>query len=479
MSRVLVTGGAGFIGSHVVDRLIAAGHEPRILDLRPSPYHADVDTVIGDMTCLDDVMRAMEGCDAVAHLAAAADVGEVQKDPILSEQLNARGTVNVLEAARHHAVQRVVYASTIWVYSDVVAERVDEQTALVPPAHLYTATKLAGELYCRSYQELYGVEHTILRFGIPYGPRARPAAVIPIFVNKALAGEPLTLAGGGQQSRRFVYVEDLAEGVVRGLAPQAANRTYNLVSDEDVTIKQIAEHVRDAIGNVELVETEGRAGDFKGAEVCGARAAAELGWTPVTPFAEGLRRYVAWHRADAEARAVAGPAVAAAAAAPSSATPAPAVAAVAAAATPTFDADLAARVALAEPAARASRGGLDVPRVALLVLVGLVAGALAAALAHTVVFSDPAAIVGTLVLLGIPTALIARIDWSTDRASALVVFGTMVVGSLLTSNLVDLMHDWASTISHFARTHHVLAIMIGCSLVALVGGARRLAAARA
>ncbi len=296
MSRVLVTGGAGFIGSHVVDKLIAAGHEPRILDVRPSPYHPDVDTVIGDMCVLEDMVRAADGCDAIAHLAAAADVGEVQQDPVGSEQLNARGTVNVLEAARQLEIDRIVYASTIWVYSDVDAEHVDEGTLLAPPAHLYTATKLAGELYCRSYRELYRVQSTILRFGIPYGPRARPAAVIPIFVRKALAGEPLTLAGGGLQTRRFVYVEDIAEGVVAGLAPQAADRTYNLVGDEEVTIREIAERVRDEVGDVELVLTEGRAGDFKGAEVSGARASSELGWEARTPFAEGLRRYVAWHR---------------------------------------------------------------------------------------------------------------------------------------------------------------------------------------
>lgn len=296
MSRVLVTGGAGFIGSHVVDKLIAAGHEPVIFDLHPSSHHSDVETAIGDMCTLDDVLRAAEGCDAIAHLAAAADVGEVQQDPLGSERLNARGTVNVLEAARRLEIGRVVYASTIWVYSDVEADAVDEATALAPPAHLYTATKLAGELYCRSYRELYGVESTVLRFGIPYGPRARPAAVIPIFVRKALGGEPLTLAGGGLQTRRFVYVEDLAEGVVAGLAPVAANRTYNLVGDEEVTILQIAERVRDEVGDVELVVTEGRAGDFRGAEVSGARARLELGWSASTSFAEGLRRYVAWHR---------------------------------------------------------------------------------------------------------------------------------------------------------------------------------------
>jgi UDP-glucose 4-epimerase len=457
MSRVLVTGGAGFIGSHVVDKLLAAGHEPRILDLRPSPYHPDVDTVIGDMCQLADVMRAAEGCEAIAHLAAAADVGEVQKDPILAEQLNARGTVNVLEAAREKGVDRVVYASTIWVYSDVVADHVDEDTALKPPAHLYTATKLAGELYCRSYQELYGVEHTILRFGIPYGPRARPAAVIPIFVDKALAGEPLTLAGGGLQSRRFVYVEDLAEGVVAGLAPQAANRTYNLVSDEDVTIRDIAERVRDEIGDVELVVTEGRAGDFKGAEVSGTRAAAELDWTPRTPFAEGLGHYVTWHRANAESP-LPEPVVA----------PAPAPVAVASAPV----AEPVAAAPVRTPARRAPS-----LRIAMLTVVGLIAGALAAALAHTVVFSDPAAIIGTLVLLAIPTTLIARIDWNKDRRDAAVVFGTMVVGSLLTSTLVDLMRDWGRGVSHFARGHHVLALLILCSLVVAAGGVRRLAAA--
>jgi UDP-glucose 4-epimerase len=310
MSRVLVTGGAGFIGSHVVDKLVAAGHEPRILDVRPSQHHAGVDTTIGDMCVLEDVLRAADGCDAIAHLAAAADVGEVQQDPLGSEQLNARGTACVLEAARRLEIGRVVYASTIWVYSDVEAEHVDEETALAPPAHLYTATKLAGELYCRSYRELYSVESTILRFGIPYGPRARPAAVIPIFVRKALAGEPLTLAGGGLQTRRFVYVEDIAEGVVAGLAPQAADRTYNLVGDEEVTIREIAERVRDEVGDgVELVVTEGRAGDFRGAEISGARAAAELGWSARTPFAEGLRRYVAWHREHVDVASAEAPAV--------------------------------------------------------------------------------------------------------------------------------------------------------------------------
>ncbi len=291
--RVLVTGGAGFIGSHVVDALHRSGHEAVIYDLRPSPWHEGVATVIGDLCDTDSLIEALTGCDAVAHLAAAADVDEVARDPLGAERINSRGTASLLEAARQAGTRRVVYASTIWVYSDAGPGRVDEDVPLHPPSHLYTATKLAGELYCRSYAELYGLEYTVLRFGIPYGPRARAAAVVPAMVGRALAGEPLSIAGDGLQTRRFVYVEDLAEGVVCGLAPCAANRTYNLVSSEDVSIKRVAETVCGAVGATEIVYTPGRTGDFGGVEVDGSRAERELGWTASTGFHEGVRRYVA------------------------------------------------------------------------------------------------------------------------------------------------------------------------------------------
>jgi UDP-glucose 4-epimerase len=280
----------------VVDRLLATGHRPRIFDARPSPYHPDVPCVVADLEDADALSAALDGCDVVIHLAASADVNEVLADPLEAERRNARGTICVLEAARRCSLGRVVYASTIWAYSDTPAACHEESLPLCPPAHLYTATKLAGEMYCHSYRELYGVESTILRFGIPYGPRARPAAVLPSMVNRALAGEPLTIAGDGSQSRRFVYVEDLADGVVRALAPVAANRTYNLVSGVDVTIRELAETVRSAVGNVDLEFAPGRTGDFAGAPVSGERAAAELGWRATTPIAEGVRRYVQWRR---------------------------------------------------------------------------------------------------------------------------------------------------------------------------------------
>jgi UDP-glucose 4-epimerase len=310
--RVLVTGGSGFIGSHVVDRLLAHGHRPVIYDLRPSPWHqpGTVDTVLGSITDREALERALHSCDAVAHLAAVADVNDVHAEPEDAERVNARGTVAVLEAARRAGVKRIVYASTIWVYSDCVPDAVDEDTLLPAPSHLYTSTKLAGELYCKAYQELYGIDYTILRFGIPYGPRAREAAVVPAFVGKALRGEPLTLAGDGSQSRRFVYVEDLAEGVALSLSEVATNRVYNLASDESVTIKQIAENVKSLLGQVEIVYTEARAGDFGGKVVCSRRAERELGWTAATPFTEGVHKYVNWrleqeqHRAELEERAV-------------------------------------------------------------------------------------------------------------------------------------------------------------------------------
>ena len=304
---VLVTGGSGFIGSHVVDRLAARGYKARILDSRPSPWHdpAEVQTFIGDVRRASDVRRALQGCRAVCHLAAAADVGEVLAHPAWATELNCTGTLTVLDAARETGVSRVVYASTVWVYSNVDADEVDEDTLLPQPAHLYTAGKLAGELYCRSYAELYGLEPTIVRCGIPYGPRARPAAVIPSFVDRALRGEPLTIAGSGDQQRSFVYVEDLADGFVRALAPQAAGRTYNLAGRETTTIRGLAEIVRDEVADTRIVHTEARTGDLRGARVRSDRALAELGWRPETPLRDGVRRYAEWVREQPERRPVA------------------------------------------------------------------------------------------------------------------------------------------------------------------------------
>src|SRR5262249_32021069 len=152
-------------------------------------------------------------------------------------------------------VGRFVYASTVWVYGGAEANgsALDEDTPLQVPTHFYTATKLAGEMYCRSYEELYGLGQTTLRFGIPYGPRSREAAGVAAFVPRAREGEPLVITGNGSQSRQFVYVEDLADGVVAALADSASTGTYNLVGTETVSIATIAETVRELVADVPIV----------------------------------------------------------------------------------------------------------------------------------------------------------------------------------------------------------------------------------
>ena len=295
--KVLVTGGAGFIGSHVVDRLIAHGHDPVIFDLNASTYHppTEVKVVLGDIADRDTAWRAARGCDAIIHLAAVADVSDVLADPVRSDRINVHGTQTILEAARHNEIERVVYGSTVWVYGNAPVEGIlDEESPLSLPAHFYTATKMAGEMYCRSYTHLYGLEHTILRFGIPYGPRARPAAVVPSFVTRAQQGKALTIAGDGLQTRQFVYVEDLADGVVAGLQAGAANRIFNLVGTEETSVRQIADTIRGLVAAVPIVHGPERPVDVRVPTISGARAAAELGWQPRVPFADGVGRYLDW-----------------------------------------------------------------------------------------------------------------------------------------------------------------------------------------
>jgi UDP-glucose 4-epimerase len=294
--KVLVTGGSGFIGSHVVDKLRDRGIEVRIFDMVMPTFRKDCEYYQGSLMDFETVRMSMNGIDAIYHLAAVADVKDVFQEPHISEAINVRGTMNVLEGARRVGIKRLIYGSTTWVYSDARETEVDEETPLLAPSHLYTATKMASEYYCRSYSQLYSMECTILRYGIPYGPRARGGAVVPIFVRKALAGEPLTIAGDGLQFRRFVYVEDLAEGNVRALKSIAKNKIYNLDGSDKISIKQIAETVQKVVGGVKIEYVPARPGDFSGKDVSSAKALEELGWKPNTAFEEGVRRYVKWYK---------------------------------------------------------------------------------------------------------------------------------------------------------------------------------------
>lgn len=295
--HVLVTGGSGFVGSHVVDALCAAGHKVRIFDLAPPRFRQDVEHCQGSITDLGALTEALSGIDAVYHLAAVADVKDVTADPVHAEAINVRGTLLVLEAClRATSVKRLVYGSTTWVYSNAAQDVVDEDTPLAPPDHFYTTTKLTGEHYCLAYQRRHGLPVTILRYGIPYGPRARDGAVIPTMIQKALRGEPLTIAGDGSQFRKFVYVEDLARGNLLALAKDAENKVFNLDGAEKVTIRRLAEIVGRQTGGANIVFTPPRQGDFGGKDVSSRRAHDVLGWAPQIDIDEGVKRCVAWHK---------------------------------------------------------------------------------------------------------------------------------------------------------------------------------------
>ncbi len=308
MADVAVTGGSGFIGSHVVDALLAAGHRVRVLDQRP-PHRPDADWLPVDILDVPTLTAALRDADFVYHLAAVADVNDVVADPVGAVQVNVTGTAAVLEAARRAEAGRVILASTVWVYSASLPQEVDEETCFAPSTdrHLYATTKIAAEMLCRDYWTLYKRPYTVLRYGIPYGPRMREALVICTFIRRALQGEPLILSGGGTQVRYFVYVEDLARAHVLAMAPVAENRTYNLEGPRPVSIREIAEGVRALVGEQVRIEVgPSRTGDLAPKRVSARRAWQELGWRPEVDFNEGLRRSFEWYRQKLAREAIVG-----------------------------------------------------------------------------------------------------------------------------------------------------------------------------
>jgi UDP-glucose 4-epimerase len=299
--RAVVTGGSGFIGSHVVDALVEAGCQVTVLDHRVRPHRRDVGFEDVDLMDLSSVLVATRGAEHVFHLAAVANVNYAFKYPVYTTALNVLGTANMLEASRLNGVRRFYMASTVWVYNGSPDSRVLDETApfyLDGAGHIYTSTKMASEMVCHNYGQLYGVPFTVLRYGIPYGPRMREELLIPVFLRKALAGEPLSVAGRGEQFRKFVYVQDLARGHVLAMADAAANQTYNLEGRRRVSVLEVAEGIRKLVGEqVRIEHGPERPGDFGGKDVSGAKAERELGWTPRVDFEDGLRETVAWFRA--------------------------------------------------------------------------------------------------------------------------------------------------------------------------------------
>ena len=300
--KIAVTGGTGFIGSHVVDALVDAGNDVVVIDVR-APHRPDVGHEAVDIADLDGLVRATAGCDAVFHLAAFADVNDVAADPVGAINSNVLSTGKVWEACHRNGVRRAILASTVWVYGSAADGEGDlDETAvfdLAKAGHLYTSSKVAAELVAHSYKELYDLDFTILRYGIPYGPRMRPALVIPKFVTMALNGDPITVHGDGSQFRNYVYVEDLARAHVLALDDAAANQVLNLEGKERVTIRRLVDSISTALDQpVNVAYSDARTGDYEGREISAARADELLGWRPTVMFEEGLRRYVEWHLAE-------------------------------------------------------------------------------------------------------------------------------------------------------------------------------------
>jgi UDP-glucose 4-epimerase len=294
---VAVTGGSGFIGSHVVDALLGAGHAVRVLDRRP-PEQENVDWIDVDVLEQDALTDALKGTGPVFHLAAMADVNDVVAQPADSVAVTALGAARVLEAARRADAGRVILASTVWVYAATGGDVVDEDTPfdLTAPRHIYASSKLAAEMFCADYANLYGRPYTVLRYGVPFGPRMRSDLVIASFMERALRGEPLRIDGDGAQERAFVYVEDLAAAHVLALAPTAQNRTYNLEANEPISIRRLAETIGALVGDVEVTFGPPRPGDYRATRVSSERARRELGWQPQFDLEAGLRRTLDWYR---------------------------------------------------------------------------------------------------------------------------------------------------------------------------------------
>lgn len=291
--KVLVTGGAGFLGSHVVDALSAAGHEAYVFDVKEPQYGQFSQFIQGDLTRLEDVVAAAATVDAICHLGAVGDVYLAFSNPPLAASLNVVGTAHVMEAALQHKLQKVVYASTWEVYGHPQYQPIDELHPCEPD-HPYNITKLGGERLALAYDALKGVPVVALRLGTSYGLRMRPNSVFSIFINRAREMQPITIQGTGGQSRQFTHARDIGRAFVAALESSRHNCVYNITGPELISIRQLAEMVAAELPT-EIVFTEARAGDVPSARVSSQKAEEELGWTCQVSFQEGLSELLHAH----------------------------------------------------------------------------------------------------------------------------------------------------------------------------------------
>lgn len=294
--KIIITGGSGFIGSHLVDVLIEQGHTVSIYDIEQPRFGQDAEYIKGDVRDLQMLISTFKGFDAVYHLAAEANVNRFFDAPIYSNEITSGSTANVLEATRVNAnIQRVLLASTEWIYgtSADTSEITEETIYSQNPDHLYTSSKIAAELFCKNYKTLYGVNFTIMRYGIPFGERAREATVTPIFIKKILKGEDITIHGDGSQTRQFIYIRDLAEGNAACLDPNAENEIFNINGREVIKVIDIVRTLEEITGKkAKVTFIEDRKGNYKGRFISSVKAEIKLGWKPKYTYREAMEKYV-------------------------------------------------------------------------------------------------------------------------------------------------------------------------------------------
>lgn len=307
MTTCLVTGGAGFIGSHIVEALLARGDTVRVLDdlstgyARNIPSAKGIEFIQGSVCDAEAVAQAIRGAELVFHQAALASVPRSVENPLATHAACVTGTVTVLDQARRAGVRRVVYAASSSAYGNSAwaAKRETDPPAPLSP---YAAAKLAGELYCQAFYHSYGLETVGLRYFNVFGPRQDPhgayAAVIPAFIMKLSAGERPVIFGDGMQSRDFTYIANVVSGnLAAASAPGAAGRIFNVASGKSYSLLELVSALQQVLGvTIEPLFEPARIGDVKDSLADISQAHRDLGYSPTVDFHAGLKHTAAFYR---------------------------------------------------------------------------------------------------------------------------------------------------------------------------------------
>jgi nucleoside-diphosphate-sugar epimerase len=307
MSNYVVTGGAGFIGSHLAEELVRRGERVRIVDslitgkLSNIEHISPVEFIEGDLADLDVARRAVEGCEFVLHQAAIPSVPRSVQDPIASNRANVDATLNVLVAARDAGVKRVVFAGSSSVYGDA-ATLPKHETMTPNPLSPYALQKLVGEQYLRMFTRLYGLETVSIRYFNVFGPRQDPGSpysgVISVFATALLENRSPKIYGDGGQTRDFTYIANVVDGVLRACtAPGASGESINVATGGRISLNDLFREMKRIVGaDVDPTYGDPRKGDVRDSQATIEKAKTLLGYEPIVPFEEGLKRTIEWYR---------------------------------------------------------------------------------------------------------------------------------------------------------------------------------------